>query len=337
MKFHITTSPNTQLKGKGIDEVEPETTIGEIIGNIIAKYPHLDAEGKSLIHMSDKGTFARYFDNDPINQWYGGGIGDIFRITQCSTMRYRIVVKALPEKKSKKEKNKRDKFSTASAETYFKAHNSIIDMLRDRQGLSSEQTSTVDIYRYDKARVKEQFAANRLDELDIKGDAFIVNRRGKRMFVYYLDSTDDILVGGKKKSLWELVTGIVDEVTDAFNANPSVRVKLTAPDPQLPNSQESQKFMEYVEIIIIYNNENNATPITTKVPTIPYIQFFSVQSIPMSLPYHVEQPEFHLLVPKNSEDRKEIREMYKIHGMELSESTTVSEYALKSGSRLYFI
>lgn len=337
MKLNVTTSPNLKLKGPGIDNVEPELTIGELIKNIVTKYPHLETEGQTIIYIHDKDTFARIYDTDPVNMWYAGDIGDIYRITNSSTMRYRMVVKATPESKSKKEKNNPNKFSKATAETYFKAHNSIIDMLRDRQGLSPEQPSTVDNYRYDKGTVKSHFSSNRLDLLEIKDDAFIVNRRGKRMFVFYLDANDDILLGGKKNAFWDLVQNYTIKAADSFNSNKAVKVKLTPPEPAATTSADAVKFAEYVEIIIVYNNDENATPITSKVPKIPYMQFFSIQSIPMSLPHHVEQPEFHLLIPKNTDERNEIRGMYRIHGMELDHSATIADCSLRSGSHLFFI
>jgi hypothetical protein len=334
MKIQVFTAPNITLKGDGIDDIDLNQTASNLIKKINRNYPGLKTKKETLIYLADKGeSFSRIFDNDPMTLWYGANIGDIFRITNSSTMRYRKVVKSIQITKSKDKANK-EKFSTVSAELYYKAHNSVIDMLRDRQGVKPEEKSSADKFRHSKEFIMEIFP-NRMDDLNV--NEFIVNRRGKCMFVYYVEPSNDIITGASKIGFRNLINSYCQKATDSYNSFPGIKTKLEYPNLSSPSSPESQKFNDHVEIIIIYNNDRNSTPYYTKEHPIPYITFFSVQSIPVSLPYHVEQPEFHLLTPRITEDRDEIRDTYSVHGIMLDPKKKLSEYNIKSTGKIIYI
>ena len=218
MKLIITTPPNTLLKGDGIDSIDPTITVQTLIDNIIKGYPDLDREGHCLI-IDHNEQFSRIYDNDPMNMWYGGQIGDIFRIINSSTMRYRRVIKALPEPKSKKVKNNSGKFSNVTANKYYKAHNSVIQMLLDRQR-ESESDSKLDSslilnkFRKSYENVQTYFTQDNLYEMNIGEHETIMNKRGKRMFVLYLKRNDDRMLGNKKSAFYSMAQDTINEIID---------------------------------------------------------------------------------------------------------------------------
>lgn len=322
MRFNILIPPNTNIP----ITVNENTRIGDIINDLRRQYRVPDAV---LIFLPGVDAFARIFDTDPMNLWYGGNIGDIYRITDRSTIKYRQVTKAIPESKSKKEKNNPNKFSPASAMTYFKAYNSVIDMMRGRQALKPDQASEADSFRKPLADIETIFNGNDLQMLTINGP---INRKGKVMFAYFANIGDEEFVGNKKADYQEVIMKYVNMSVESYNSQ-AAGDGLAPPQlfDELPKSATGNK----IEIIIIYNNSGNGTPISTKFPNIPWITVLSAQSIPMDLSRHCEQPEFMLLSP--DEDRQEIREIYTLHGITLDEEKTVLDLGLKTGSRMVFI
>jgi len=277
--------------------------------------------------------------------WYGGQIGDIFRIINSSTMRYRRVIKALPEPKSKKVKNNSGKFSNVTANKYYKAHNSVIQMLLDRQR-ESESDSKLDSslilnkFRKSYENVQTYFTQDNLYEMNIGEHETIMNKRGKRMFVLYLKRNDDRMLGNKKSAFYSMAQDTINEIIDIYNADSSgIRnmSHLNKPDINKPYSVDSVACARRIEVIVIFNNDGNITPVTTKIPSIPYMQFIALQSIPMPLPQHIEQPEFTILNPLNSSDREEIRDIYNMQGLKLDTTKTLLDYNIKANTKLLFL
>lgn len=341
MKLHIFTPPNKQLKGVGIDEVDPSITIGQLKTNIIKSYPHLKSDDMSL--MFDKsGGFSRIYEMDPMNRWYAGMIGDIYRITD-DHVRYRKVIRGQVAKKAEKSKEgqatkkaDKSKQDLVTYKNYYRAQDTIINMLRDRQNMEDGKMSAVDRYRKTEKEVNDIFNSNDLDLLNIGDKEMIVNRRGKRMFVYYLAKDNDTIASNRAAQFKELIQTYTDNAIELYNSSPYVVNKLKTPNINDPNS--CRMIAEKIEIIVVYNHQNNAVPIYTKTTPVQYIQFFSVQELVISIPKHIDQPIFHLLDPSKKEERDEIRQMYSLNGMILRDpDMTLNHYGVKEGAKLLCI
>lgn len=334
MKLQILTPPNRPLKGKHIDEIDPNMTVNELINNILEQYPELKLpHDEQRVLITDKNTgssFSRIILDDIMNRWYGGWIGDMYRITNASSTRYRVVIG------NNSKKYEKFKASETSSTSYFRAHNTVLDMMRDRQGIQSGQTSTIDKFRRDESVINELFINDQLNSLDIRED-MIVNKRGKRMFLFYLKRNDTIPASNRKQAFVKLCNDLTADATSLYNAHPAIRKQLELPDAENPTSTTAKEFADKVEIIVVYNNQYGDIPTSSKTEPIPYIQFFSVQELVFPYPEHVEQPQYYLIDPKNSDDRKEIRDMIRLNGIQLEPERTIDSYNLKDKTRLIFV
>lgn len=334
MKLVITTSPNKPLKGI---EVTDSSLVSNVLDEIKSMYPEEYSEDKMLI-VDKSSKLTRIMTTDPVNLWFNGRIGDIYRITGNSTMRYRRVVPYRSTTRTKSRKSNPNKHSEATNKLYFKAHNSVIDMIRARQGLAEDQPSVIDKHRRSFDEVTKMFNDDTLEELNISTNKhFITNSRGQRIFVYYLSKTDDSPSSKGTKAFVKLANDICTEVTETYNSHPATRIKLEPPSISNVTSPQSKKFAEHVEIIVVYNNETNGAPVSSKLPHNSFIQFFPVQRLMMDITKHVDQPHFHLLNPQDKVDRKQIREIYALNGKLLDPSRKLSSYGFKDSVSLFYI
>jgi hypothetical protein len=339
MKFNIHAFPSTPLKGKGIDDISDSSiTVGTIVKNIKETYPDLPSskdEDASLILLQSE-AFSRIMDTDPMCMWYGGAEGDIMRVTGNTGIRYRKVARAPAESASKKEKQNPDKFSEASVTLYTKAYGSVIDMIADRQGDNSNP-DLLESIRAPPDVITNRFNNNNLPSLDIGFDEVILSRSGRRIFVFFLKHAVSIKENPMLGSHKDYDTAILDKVRVCVNEyNKTAAKKLK--EPSSIDEVRSSVYAEHFEIIIVYNNQHNAVPVFIKTNSMfPYITAFAAQQIPMSLSRHCEQPEFQLMTAKLEGDRRELREMYTMHGVLLDNSKTIEEMSLKAGSKFVFI
>lgn len=341
MKFIVTTFPGIHLKGKGIDEVDSSQTIGSVIANIrthpvYSRLPSSGDPGISLVLITSD-SFARIMDTDPICMWFGGSEGEIFRITGNTGIKYRKVVRAPAEPKSKKVKNNPEKFSTVSSDLYVAAYKSVIVMLMDRQGedATEEQKSNLVRLTATSDEVRTHFTNNNLPDLNIGTPTLpIISRRGRYMFVYFLKH-DDGTVTSTPKNYDETIFSIVRSTVDSYNSIAGVtQLKQPSDMDELKSSGIGDK----VEIIVVYNNDKNQTPVPVKTNSnVSYVTCFAAQQIPIALSRHCEQPAFLLLTPLLDQDRKELREIYTMHGVTLDQSMTIEQHNLKSNSRLVYM
>lgn len=328
MKLQILYLPNKLLAGPGINDVKPDMKISDILDNI--QEQGINTKNRELVIDKSAG-FSRIAENDEANRYWNGHIGDIFRITDDSSTRYRMVIKAIPKAK---DKGKPTPLPNVTANMYVKAYSTLLEMLRDRQGLDDQTKSVVNNYRRSADVIKGLFDDDQLNQLDIVNDP-IPNRRGRLMFVFFLKKDDDLPVSNKKQVFMGLVSDIVTTVTERYNNITGSNIE--RPKLENPMSPESRAFNDAVEIIVLFNNRPNGTLTSSKVQPMPFIQFFSVQQMTFNIMRHIEQPYYYLLDPNNLKDRSEIREMLNLNGVILKRDRTLASYNIKDGAKLIFV
>jgi DNA-directed RNA polymerase subunit H (RpoH/RPB5) len=332
MKIQIfaLSKPSKKITGEHIDVVESDTTPLDIMRQIADKYPELNIDEKYNLIVDKTASIPRIAVNDPVNEYYNGHVGDMYRIVDDSSTRFRLVAGTLA-----KNKTKTSPFHDVTADMYYSAYNTVLDMLKDRSTDSTGSTeddvaSDVDHLRITPTTMKEIFKEEQFDELDIKG---IRNRRGQYMYVYFLQKDDSTPVssskrasGGAKVPFKKLVKDLQSKTVEHFNENfPSPLAKV----PE--NDEEEQEFIENFEIIVVYNNQHNESPMKHDVPA----QFFSVQQLVFNVTKHMDQPSFYLLDPVA--DRAEILDVLSLNGLVLDKAKPLRDFNIKEGTKLILL
>ena len=319
--------PNKKITGRGIDQIEHTTTPADILARIAEEYPYLMDTERDLI-VDKTASIPRMALNDPVNEYYNGHIGDIYRIVDDSSTRFRMVTGP-----TVRVKTKTSPFHDVTDGMYYSAYNTILDMLKDRRNEGEETTSEVEV---EKLRIKPMdivplFGNNNFDQLNITG---IPNRRGQLMYVYFIQMTDERPVSrkrsaGAKAPFKELVSSIIKETIDDFNSKNTEQLEM--PPAVDERSPQVLALQERVEIIVVYNNQSNDNLVKLDVP----VQLFSVQQLVFNVTKHVDQPSFYLLDP--NKDREEILDVLSLNGLVLDKGHSMSEFNIKDGAKLILL
>ena len=329
LKIQILALPNPteKITGVGIDSITTSTTPREVLAKIAAKYPGLKAETRSLI-VDKTVSIPRITLNDPVNAYYNGRLGDMYRIVDDSSTRFRIVSGMSVPTKPVQTGGR-----VVSGKMYYSAYNTILDMLTDRR--HEGDTTQFDEMRIKPEDMEDVFKDDQLARLNIKG---LPNRRGQQTYVFFLPKDEEALVvrkrsSGAKTPFKSLVNDLIKVAIEDYNEkHPEQPKPLELPtyieDPRHP---DTQMFLEKIEMIIVYNNQHNDSLVKVDVP----IQFFSVQQMVFNITKHMDQPSFYLLDPNI--DRDEILDVLSLNGLVLDKDKPMSEFNVKDGTKLILI
>jgi DNA-directed RNA polymerase subunit H (RpoH/RPB5) len=318
--------PNKKITGRGIDQIEHTTTPGDILARIAEEYPTLNAHKRDLI-VDKTASIPRIALNDPVNEYYNGHIGEIYRIVDDSSTRFRMVTGP-----TVRVKTKTSPFHDVTAGMYYSAYNTILDMLKDRRNEGDESTSEVEKLRIKPTDIIPLFTDNNFDQLNIMG---LQNRRGQSMYVYFLQMNDERPVSSRKRSsgskvsFKELASSIIKDTIDDYNSKNAEKLEMPAAVDE--RSPHVQALLERVEIVVVYNNQSNDNLVKLDLP----VQFFSVQQLVFNVTKHVDQPSFYLLDP--NKDREEILDVLSLNGLVLDKGHSMSDFNIKDGAKLILL
>jgi DNA-directed RNA polymerase subunit H (RpoH/RPB5) len=321
-KIQISALPNVKITGPGIDVVDLSSVRpADILSNIKKDKTYKAFAERELDLIVDKSSsIPRITINDPVNQYFNGRPGDIYRIVDDSATRFRMVAGT-----SVVDKKKTSPYREVTENMYLSAYNTILDMLKDRRNEGDDDDSEVDKLRLS--------SIASFDDLKIEG---ILRRSDKYadqyMYVYYLQNADDSQSGkkrsnGAKGPFKAKVKEFMEAAIAHYNENlNSKKVKLVNPE----TAEDLRIFMENIELIIVFNNQNNET-FKLDMPA----QIFSIQQLAFNVVKHIDQPTFYLLDPVK--DRKEILDVLSLNGLVLEKSKTLADYNIKEGTKFLLI
>jgi DNA-directed RNA polymerase subunit H (RpoH/RPB5) len=319
-------NPNKKLTGVGIDVITTTTTPREVLAKIAAAHPSLKAETRALI-VDKTVSIPRITLNDPVNAYYNGHLGDMYRIVDDSSTRFRIVAGMSAPAKTLQTGGRE-----VSDKMYYSAYNTVLDMLKDRRH-EGDVTSEVDALRIKPEDMTTLFKDDQLTKLNIMG---VANRRGQQMYVFFLPKDEEALVSrkrstGAKTPFKTLVNELIKTALDDYNSKVPKGDALAPPVLDDERNPDTQKFVEKIEMIIVYNNQYNDNLVKLDVP----VQFFSVQQMVFNITKHMDQPSFYLLDP--NKDRDEILDVLSLNGLVLDKDKPMSEFNVKDGTKLILI
>lgn len=257
---------------------------------------------KNMLLVDGSKNITRLSRDDPLNRYFGGNVGDIYRIETRGTISYRIVYN-INEKGSQREKPASgDKPQEVPSVVYSKALRTVLEMIGDR-------------------RYKLTGPAPQVDLEDTSNMTIRAVRDGKkRLYTVFLDPTNDHIIS-KKLVMDEDFSAILDQVK---RDKPSL--------PEFDFSDETTieasmaEYGKHATVIVVYNNPRKKTSsLITKYATNPLFQFFSIQDLQFNIMRHVMQPRCTILDLNIPEERDEIVELYKMQGTVLNLDKTLAE------------
>jgi hypothetical protein len=325
MHILVGTYPQRRLfEGK----VDPSKTIDEIIADVTSKHPEFDSEGRKLI-IDRNQNFHRITTVDAICQYYNGRLGEMFRITDGSAVRYRIVVPPVPMSKEKgKAKEKR-----VTSNIYSSAYENILTMLQDR-GCDPEHLTQFAMPREQLALHYEQGTIDNLSIPGLESDSpQLYDSRRRAAYVFFLNPADDVIISRRGAVYRGMLVDYMNNVITHHNSvTTSNMPKYTIDD--LTDDALMKEFADKFEIIMIHSNPLSKSEYDPGIKP-KFYQAFPVQNLSFVVNKHFDQPEFTLLDPDH--DRDEIRNMYAQNGRILESDKTLASYGLRDNIRLFLI
>lgn len=289
MNIQVVSFPNTKIVGGRFSSSSTGEDIMAAIQKV--KYP-VDAQSTLIIDQDSK--LMRIAKDDVICRHFGGRVGDIFRIRDKKRVAYRMVAPIItidPKVKGAP--------SEATWNTYYKAYNTVVSMLRDRQRVEDrDKTNSLRITEADAQKIISQ---GHYSQLDIDG---IPNAKGENMYARFIPIDRNALSAAKLRAE---VADIVETIK-ASNGGP-------------------------LSIIIVYNNAKGAA--LPDLGEYDEVQLFSAQQLILDVTQHADQPEFTLLDPIVNRD--EIRDQYLQNGRVVGRTDTLESVGVKDGTKLIII
>lgn len=310
-------------------KVDATKTVDQIINEITPSWFKEDLAERQLI-VDRNQNFHRIAKDDPINRHYNGRLGEMFRITDGSAVRYRIV--SPPVAMSKNKDKPKEKRVTASI--YASAYENVLTMLEDR-GCDPSILSRFSIPR---DQLVAHFQGGTIQNLTVPGlesdDPQLIDSRGRAIYVFFQSPEDDIIISRRGSKFREDLLMMMSEVIKHHN-------KLNPGDPVSPFDVEDlsdpktvETFSSRFEIVIVYNNPLSKTEYSSGIKP-KFYQAFPVQNLSFVVTRHIDQPHFTLLDAKV--DRKEIHNMYAQNGRTLEGDKTLESYTLRDNVRLMLL
>lgn len=318
MNIHVSTYPSIKIF-EGI--VDPEITIAQLQNEVL---PKLD-NAKLIVDRNQQ--FHQISYDDIVNQYYDGHIGEIYRISDDRSTRYRIIVPAssLPPM-PKEEAKDRKTYQRATGALYASAYNTVLQMLIDR-GCDPEKVALSSMSR---AGVIEGYTHG-FTVPSLKASDILYNWRGKAVYVVFLSPTDETVIRNNQTDLKSMLTTQIMDIAEHYNEHHSGNPLPGLSHEDFDDPQVLQALAKKIEVVIVYNGETGGKQIVPKFHPV-FFQLFSVQKLSFNITRHADQPKFELI-----SDRDEIREIYAISGRTLEPDHTLSSYNLRNGVSLIYV
>lgn len=312
MKIFIVTVPNREAREI---EVSPESSILMLKNTIKLSFPELNQDDRVLLQDETK-KLSLILEDDPVSIWFKAEPGDILRVTDDSSIRYRLVTS------SKRPKVKGDRLPAPTDRHYSIAFKHVGIMMKIRRGVYDDEVdSEVD------QMVREKAVGG------------LRNNKGKLMYVFVTDTRINTLGKAEFKSTMErFYSEALEDAKQKIMELNEFTMSFSDLCEQPRVSKENMLLNKYLEIIVVFDNQDNVVSKQKKlIRNVPFIQLIPVQNLVYNVMSHEYQPAFYLLDPNTEHDRKEIREILNLNSMVLKDEKTLSSYKIKEGAKLVFI
>lgn len=315
MNLHITELPLRKLLKASKSSFNIDDTVQTVL-DTLSQYTEI-ADRQLLIDRSI--LLAVITSKDPINQYYRGTVGDVYRIVDTNAVRYRRVGKGDMQQTQ-------NKVNAAPAQdllsSYYRAYETLITMLTDRQCTYMSSTDLASL-RKTPAEIKSKL--ENISQLNID---HVKDRHGRSVHVVFMASENNILTTRQR-------AGIINGNAPLLSIIKELTQKYDLEDFEFDNEASLASYGKYADIIVIYNNPTNETISIEKTHSGTFLQFFSIQQLAFNITKHRDQPIFTLLDP--IKDRKEIVDVYSLNGVILDPSKKLSDYKITSDTKLILI
>lgn len=321
MNIRVSTYPAVKIF-EGV--VDPNMTVSQLLKHL----PKI--EGAQLI-VDRNQYFHRIPINDVTNQYYDGHIGEIYKITDDKSLRYRIVVPPIPVPKSVEDQMHKIVHRTPTGSVYSSAYDTIMQMLIDR-GCAPEKVARLSLSR---AAVIEGYT-NGMSIPSLKSSDILYNWRGKAVYVIFLTPSNETLIRNSQTDLKGLLITHMSDIIEHYNVHhvhsslPMLSHDSFDPD-QDPGFSVLHELSKRIELILVYNGEGQSKQIVPKFGPV-FFQMMSVQQLAYNVTRRIDSSKHELL-----RDRDEIRKIYATNGRTLEPDQLLSNYNLRDGTSLMYI
>lgn len=323
MDLYITELPLRKILKTAQSSFKSDDTVQDALDRI--ESTGIDTTGRKLI-IDRSILLSAISSKDPVNQYYRGTIGDIYRIDDVNGVRYRRVAKGDMQQTQ-------NKINSAPSQdvpgSYFKAYETLITMLTDRRctlnsSNSSNSSNSLSSLRKKLSDMKQTVESN-ISQLNIKG---LKDRNDRDVYVVFMAHDNYILTTRQKAGIISGNPVVVDIIKD-------IATKHNLEQFDIDDEAKLNAYAKYADIIIVYNNPTNEHVTIEKTHSGTFLQFFSVQQLSFNITKHRDQPTFYLLDPKA--DRKELVDIYSLNGIILDTDKKLSDYKITSDTKLILI
>jgi hypothetical protein len=323
MNIQVSMYPTHQIFN---GQVDPQQSIADVINHITSTSSG-SGMGKTLV-VDKNQNFHRIAFNDVVNKYYDGQLGEIYRIVDGSSVRYRIV-QTLPTIAIEKKHG-----VTVTGSIYSSAYNTILQMLTDR-GCDSDMVAKSNLSR---DKISKTFQSGSLIIPSLSDKNVLVNKRGRAVYTIFIEHTNDVMIKNSHGALKDMLSSRMNDILKHYNAH-SGQSDLTFDSGDMDEDIVGgplSVLTDNIELIIIYNNEDNAKHIVPKLnPSNMFFQAFPVQNLTFNVTMQESQPSFTLL--QQGKDDDEIRSIYSINGRQLEADKSLASYGLRDGIRLILV
>jgi hypothetical protein len=322
MIIQVNTYPSVRLFEGDVDS---SLSVKDIL-NIIKKKSKFD--DSSVLIVDRNQNFHRIPIDDQVNKYYDGKLGEIYRIMDGSSTRYRIVIPHISMPKDKQ----KAKVKQVTGILYASAYETLLTMLGDRgcnrstlSKFSISRADMIDYYRQDITAVTIP---------DLRGKDILINHRKRAVYVVFLPTDNNMMTSRRLNDLKTMLVVQTTSCIDHYNRITGSKLGHITLDDINNDDDAVAAIAATIELIIVYNNEEDGTEISPDFKN-KFYQAFPVQNLSFNVTKHIDQPTFTLL--NSVTDRDEIRSMYAINGRTLSSEETLDSYSLRDGVRLMLI
>jgi hypothetical protein len=290
-----------------------------------------ESESGPVLIVDRNQYFHRMPVDDEVNKYYDGKAGEMYRIRDHSSTRYRIVTPPISMPKDKQ----KSKVKQVTGILYASAYDTLLVMLADR-GCDADILGKFSIPR---AKMLDYYESNNISGItipDLSKNDILVNHRDHAVYVVFISPDIDVMTSRRYSDLKTKLSAWMDEIINHYNRiTGSVLAHVSSDDiDEDADGGALAEFTNKIEIIIVYNNDKGGTEM---VPDLKhkFYQAFPVQNLSFNVTKHIEQPVFTML--NSIKDRAEIRNMYAINGRTLASDETLASYGLREGVRLMLV
>lgn len=330
MRIQVLTYPQRLGPGTKLfdGKVDPSQTIDEIVSDIRDANPNANIREDAMLIVDRNQNFHRITLDDPINRYFNGQLGEIYRITDGSAVRYRIVSPIVTMSKDKEKVKERN----ITPELFATVYENILTMLLER----SRSDDVITQYAMPREQLISSFGdARGLTIPNLETNDQIIDSRGRALYVFFLGNDESTFIHSKSdRNFKEYIKVHMNNIIEQHNRINSA--DQMDPFDNFDNVKQVQQFASRFEILLIYNNPTDKAESDMHVKP-KFYQTYPMQHLTLVVTHHVDQPRFELLNADHQDDLMEIRNIYAQNGRILKGDKTLESYALRDNVRLLLI